>query len=181
MSTPGPVRLLAAACKLAAASALLLAAPQPARAEAADEYAAKAAFIYNIALFVGFPATNGVVHLCVIGRDPFGNTLASLEGKPLGDAKIAIAYPRSRSEAAKLCRIVFISASENDNLASLASLGKEAGVMTIADVRGAARKGVMLELYVDAQRIVFEFNGEAAHAANITLSSKVLRLARAVY
>ena len=166
---------------LPCALALAFLAPPPADAQTA-EYAAKAAFIYNAALFSQFPnADTGLLRLCVLGRDPFGELLASMEGKRLGDAKITVAYPQSSSDALKQCQIVFISASEADNIAALADAGKGAGVMTIADTKGAARKGIMLELSVEDKRIAFECNVEAARSANITLSSKVLRLARAVY
>jgi hypothetical protein len=149
--------------------------------EAAAEYTAKAAFIYNIALFSSFPNTGSVVRLCVLGRDPFGSVLSALEGKALGQARIALAYPRSGSDAARQCQIVFISESEAGNLGPLAEACRESGVLTIADIKGAARKGVMLELTIEDKRITFEFNATAAHAANIALSSKVLRLARAVH
>lgn len=159
---------------------MLLAAPLS-HAQAADEYVAKAAFIYNIALFSTFPNAGSVVRLCVLGRDPFGPALGALDGKALGGARLAIAYPPSGSEALRQCQMMFISASEADSLAALADSGRSAGVMTIADTKGAARKGVMLELCLEEKRIAFEFNGSAAQSANIMLSSKVLRLARAVY
>ena len=155
--------------------------PAAAQAQAADEYAAKAAFIYNIAQFSTLPNMNGVVRLCVLGRDPFGSTLGTLEGKMLGNARLTIIYPRSGPEALMQCHILYISASEADDIAALAGSARVAGVLTIADMRGAARKGLMLELYVDDRRIAFEFNGAAARGAGITLSSKVLRLARAIY
>jgi hypothetical protein len=164
------------------ALALALLAPTCAQAQAAAEYAAKAAFIYNIALFSSFPKANaGLIRLCVLGRDPFGAALSKLEDKRLGEARITVAYPHSSDEALKQCQIVFISASEADNIGLLADAGKEAGVMTISDTKGAARRGAMLELCMQDQRIVFEFNAAAARTANIALSSKVLRLARAVY
>jgi CelD/BcsL family acetyltransferase involved in cellulose biosynthesis len=79
------------------------------------------------------------------------------------------------------CHILYISASESDDMAALADSARAAGVLTIADTRGAARKGVMLELVLDDRRIAFEFNGAAARGAGVVLSSKVLRLARAIY
>jgi len=152
-----------------------------AQPQAADEYAAKAAFIYNVALFSSLANTTGVVRLCVLGRDPFGGMLAALDGKALGRAHMAIDYPRSSIEAIAQCQILFLGASEADDLATLAERAKAAGVLTIADIDGAARRGVMLELDVDAHRIAFEFNATAARAAGISLSSKVLRLARAIH
>jgi hypothetical protein len=174
---------------LCLALSLLIPAPLPASAQpqrpmptrSADEYMAKAAFIYNIALFVTLPNTNGMVRLCVLGRDPFGGALDALDGKALGNARLSIGHPRSGSEALLQCHILFIGASEADDLPLLAENAKAAGVLTIADTRGAARKGVMLELTIDERRIAFEFNGTAARSAGIALSSKVLRLARAVH
>jgi hypothetical protein len=155
--------------------------PAVVQAQGADEYAAKAAFIYNIAQFSSLPNMNGVVRLCVLGRDPFGSALATLEGKPLANARLTILYPRSGPEALMQCHILYISASEADDMAALADGARAAGVLTIADTRGAARKGVMLELYLDDRRIAFEFNGTVARGAGVGLSSKVLRLARAIY
>lgn len=166
-------------------TSLLASAAAPRRAlaevQAADEYAAKAAFIYNIALFSSFANATGVVHLCVLGRDPFGSMLTALDGKALGRTHLAIVNPRSSVEALAQCQILFIGASEADDLATLAERAKAAGVLSIADVDGAARRGVMLELGVDERRIAFEFNASAARAAGISLSSKVLRLARAIH
>ncbi|HEX8614496.1 MAG TPA: YfiR family protein [Telluria sp.] len=166
----------------ALALALLLPAPAQAQAQAAAEYAAKAAFIYNIALFATFPNPDApLVKLCILGRDPFGKLLASLEGKPLGEAKMTVAYPRSGGDALKQCQLVFVSASESDAVTLLAQSARQEGVLTVSDAKGAARLGIMVELDVEDKRIAFEFNAEAARAANITLSSKVLRLARAVH
>jgi hypothetical protein len=172
MIRPRLARLLLPCCLLS---------PAAVKAQAADEYAAKAAFIYNIAQFSTLPNMNGAVRLCVLGRDPFGSVLATLEGKPIGNARLSVLYPRSGPEALMQCHILYISASEADDMTTLADSARAAGVLTIADTRGAARKGVMLELVLDDRRIAFEFNGTAARGAGVVLSSKVLRLARAIY
>ena len=177
MRSSRPARLVAGV--LALSLAILPAAP--ARAQAATESAAKAAFIYNVALFSNLPGVSGTVRLCVLGRDPFGAALERLEGKSVGEAKMTVAYPHSHSEALRQCQILFISASEADSLGTLAEAAKAAGILSISDSKGAARRGVMLELYVEERRIAFECNGAMARAASIVLSSKLLRLARAVY
>ena len=160
----------------------LLLAPAWAAAQPAPEYEAKAAFIYNIALFTSFPqAEGGTLRVCVLGRDPFDGALQALQGKPVGTAVLAVEHVRSAQEAMQRCRLLFIGDSESDNLPALAQAGRDAAVLTIADLPGAARRGGMLELQVQERRISFEFNGAAARAANIALSSKVLRLAKAVY
>jgi len=176
------MRTTTRACLRVAACIAALLWPACGSAQPASEYEAKAAFIYNIALFTSFPnADGGIIRLCVLGRDPFDNALKALKGKAVGTAKLEIDYPRSAGDAMKRCQILFISESEADSIAMLADSGRESYVMTIADTQGAARKGVMLELSVQDKKIGFEFNGAAARSANISLSSKVLRLAKAVY
>lgn len=156
--------------------------PSLASAEQVEEYAVKAAFIYNVARFSAFHEQNeGSIYLCVLGRDQFGPILKSFEGKPVGAMKIAVRYPLTSSEAMMKCHIVFISSSEADNLETVAEAARVSGILSVADTRGAARKGIMVELAIEDRRIVFEVNNASARAANITISSKVLRLAKAVY
>ena len=57
-----------------------------------------------------------------------------------------------------------------------ASAGGPDGLFN-TDTRYLAR----LELVLDDRRIAFEFNGTAARGAGVVVSSKVLRLARAIY
>ena len=180
MRAPVPAALLRLAIGIAASA--ILSWPSHGRAPSAAEYAAKAAFIYNIALFTTFPHADGaLVRLCVLGRDPFDGALHALQGKAVGTARLAVEHPESAMEAMKRCQILFISDSEAADLIALGEAARDAAVLSIADVRGAAKKGVMLELAVQDKRIGFEFNGAAARSANIALSSKVLRLAKAVY
>ncbi|MFS0757551.1 YfiR family protein [Noviherbaspirillum sp. 1P10PC] len=155
---------------------------RPVIAQVANEYAAKAAFLYNVMLFSSFPVGgNGTIRLCVLGRDPFSGGLNMLEGKEINSSKLTIAYPRTSTEAFKQCQAVFVALSEADNILALATLGKESGVMTISDVEGSARKGIMVELHIENNKIAFEFNNDSAHSARISLSSKVIRLAKSVY
>jgi hypothetical protein len=53
-------------------------------------------------------------------------------------------------------------------------------VLTIADVPGAAKQGVALNMTVVNNKITFEANLTAARAANLKLSSKLLSLATEV-
>lgn len=53
-------------------------------------------------------------------------------------------------------------------------------MLTLADAPGALRHGVMLNMQVAQNRVVFEASVRAARAAGLTLSSKLLRLASEV-
>ncbi|UVW30065.1 YfiR family protein [Massilia sp. H6] len=154
---------------------------RPAQAQTVSEYAAKAAFIYNVTRFSSLTHVHPVLRLCVFGRDPFDGALDSLEGRSVGQSKLTIAYPRSAKQALERCQILFISASEEASIGELTEAAGAAALLTISDIKGAARRGVMLELALENKRIAFECNCKAMRAAGIALNASVLRLARAVY
>lgn len=51
----------------------------------------KASMLYNFAKFVDWPPrANSEMVLCVLGSDPFGPALDSLDGKPLKDKTLSV-------------------------------------------------------------------------------------------
>lgn len=147
------------------------------------EYALKAAFIYNFAMFTTWPELpDQTINLCVLGRDPFGAAIDTLGGKQIGDARLAIRRIKRVSELLGHCQIVFVAESAiEDYMAQEADMQSIYEVLTIADSDGAARRGIMIELTVEDRKIGFEFNRTAALLAHVQVSSKLLRIARKVY
>jgi YfiR/HmsC-like len=144
------------------------------------EYRLKAAFLYNFALFTEWPADIGsTLNLCVYGRDPFGDEIDALQGKPVGDRRIAVRRVTS-VEGLTVCQVVFIVDTSGDGISRVLSNLRGATVLTIADAPGAAKQGVALNMNVVKNKITFEANVTAARAANLKLSSKLLSLATQV-
>lgn len=150
------------------------------RAGAVTEYELKAAFLYNFASFTEWPpaAAPGMA-VCVLGHDPFGAVLDGLKGKTVQGVAIEVRRVGTATEA-RACRVVFIGAQGDELAAQLAAL-RDAPVLTVADGHEAARRGAIIGLVPDAGRIGFEVNITAARSAGLTLSSKLLRLARQVH
>lgn len=151
--------------------------------EATPEYTLKAAFIYNFARFTNWAdRPDKLLHLCILGRDPFGSALDTIDNKEVGHFHLAVKRLRDVDEAMHTCQIVFITDSEIEGLLlQIERLRLTNGVMTVADKEGAARQGIIVELTTADRRVGFEFNQESAHQAKIEVSSKLLRLARKVY
>ena len=144
------------------------------------EYRLKAAFLYNFALFTEWPADVGsTLNLCVYGKDPFGEELDGLQGKAVGDRRLAI-HRITSIEALSACQVVFIAGSSGDGISRVLSSLRGATVLIVADVPGAAKQGVALNMSVVNNKITFEANLPAARAANLKLSSKLLSLATEV-
>lgn len=185
MSAIASSRRIRPICLVFAAWLMAVAAPAPAPAQtpAAPEYTLKAAFIYNFARFTNWgDRPDKSLNLCVLGRDPFGSALDTIDNKEVGPLHIVVKRLREADKAIRECQIVFIADSEMDNfLLQPERLRLASGVMTIADQEGAARRGIIVELTTGDQRVGFEFNQQSAGQAKVEVSSKLLRLARKVY
>jgi hypothetical protein len=161
-------------------SLALIAFAPVALADDLPEYRLKAAFLYNFALFTQWPADVGsTLNLCVYGRDPFGEEINALQGKPVGDRRMAV-HRVSRVDELTGCQVVFIADAASGGLSRVLSALRGATVLTVADAPGAAQQGVALNMNVVADKITFEANLTAAREANLKLSSRLLSLATEV-
>jgi hypothetical protein len=152
-----------------------------AQADELPEYRLKAAFVYNFALFTEWPVEVGhTLNLCIYGQDPFGTDIDELNGKAAGARVIAVRR-RAANEPLTGCQLVFIAASAMPGLPRALDGLRGQPVLTMADSQGAGRLGVIINMAVVQNKIVFEANLRAARAARLDLSSKLLRLATEVY
>jgi transcription-repair coupling factor (superfamily II helicase) len=76
--------------------------------------------------------------------------------------------------------MLFISRSETDRLEQILASFVGKPVLTVSDVEGFARRGGMIDLATVSGKIQLRINLEAAKAARLTMSSKLLRPAKVV-
>ena len=150
----------------------------------APEYQVKAVFLFNFAQFVDWPPVarpdSAPLVIGVLGGDPFGRVLdATVRGEHLG-ARPFVVRRFARVEDIGACDILFISQSEGSRVeAILTDLGDRA-ILTVSDINGFASRGGMIHFVTDRNRIRLKINVDAARAAHLTISSKLLRLAEIV-
>ncbi len=155
--------------------------PWPSRGERheSQEYALKAAFLYNFILFTEWPESVGpTLKLCTYGRDPFGQNLDKLKGKTAGVRTIAI-YRATRLSELKDCQVVFISASAIEQLDELHNALKGRAVLTVADTP-TSTMGIAINMFTCQNKISFDINLAATRNAGLSVSSKLLKLAEKV-
>jgi hypothetical protein len=156
-----------------------------AEAQNVDEYQVKAAFLYNFAKFVEWPAhalksSDDPLVICVIGRSPFGSLLEQavsgkqIEGRPLVVREISEAHD------ALACQILFVAAGEKKRVPAILDQLKSGHVLTVGDIQNFAAAGGMINFKLEAGRVRIEVNVEAAERANLRISSKLLSLATIV-
>lgn len=149
-------------------------------AQATPEYRAKAGFLYNFIAFTEWPPrVSNTLPLCVYGANPFGDELNALEGKTVNGRKLTIHYPGSL-ELLKSCRVVFVANSAIDGLSRILDTLRGEPVLTVSDSKGALDAGVGINMLVRQNKIAFEVNLAATRRADLSLSSKLLRLASEV-
>lgn len=158
--------------------------PLTAGARPLPEYQIKAAFVTRFIKYITWPAEcdlgNGKIQLCIIGQNPFGKATDMIDGTAIGDNIVTARHIKSL-DALKLCRIVFISPSDDTDLDKVLNAIDKPGVLTISDTAGFARKGVIINFYTDKGKVRFEINVDAARRSNLQISSKLLRLASIVH
>ncbi|MGH7701000.1 MAG: YfiR family protein [Gemmatimonadales bacterium] len=168
-------------------SALLLAAARGLGAQAvrASEYQVKAVFLFNFAQFVDWPPEafndpQAPLVIGVLGDDPFGPVLdATVRGETVRGRPLEIRRSR-RIDEILTCHILFISQSEADRLDDIVAALRSRPILTVGDGETFARRGGVVRLVVERGRVRFHINLEAAAAARLTISSKLLRLAEIV-
>lgn len=155
-----------------------------AQAQSATEYQVKAAYLFNFAKFVdwpaeSFPTADAPLLICVLGQDPFGHDFEQLiTEKAVNGHRIEVAHPEGVVQA-RACQIVFLGVGEKQVQATLQGL-KGASVLTVGDADGFAKMGGIIGFVLDNNRVRFEINQKAAEQAHLKLSARLLTVAKAV-
>ena len=78
------------------------------------------------------------------------------------------------------CHILFISSSEKKNIEEILTRLGNHDILTVGETEGFARKGVIINFFLEKKNVRFEINVDAATRSNLKLSSRLLRLAHII-
>ena len=173
-------------CLLMMLMAAVVLAPVPARAQAgqAREYKIKAAFMYNFFKFIDWPETPlsdtpDTITICILGKDPFGDIFAPIEGKSVKNKKLVIKRVSSPGEIGS-CHILFICPSEQERLGAILAATCGNSILTVSDIKDFARQGGMVGFTSEENTVRFAINLKAAERAGLKISSKLLEMATVI-
>lgn len=117
----------------------------------------------------------------ILGDDPFGSYLdETVRGEKVNNRSLIIQRFRRGAEP-RNCNILFISQSERDRATQIVSNLKGRNVLTVSDIEGFAELGGMIELFTEKSKVRMRINLEAVKAANLKISSKLLRVAEVTH
>ena len=166
---------------------LLVAAASRASAQSAPspEYQLKAVFLFNFAQFVEWPdaafgAPTEPLVIGVLGQDPFGAYLdETVQGETINHRPLAVRRFRGVDEITT-CHILFVNRPEPGQMQAILDSLQGRSVLTVSDGERFPSSGGMIGFVSEQSRIRLRINLEAAQAAKLTISSKLLRPARIV-
>ena len=154
-------------------------------AAAPTEYQVKAAFLYNFAKFVDWPTAGSrneteTVAICIMGDDDLAKELDEIaKGATAGDRTIAVR--RIKNVEGGGCQILFLGKSVDDRFRTIIAGLKAGPVLTVGDADNFLRVGGMIKFFIEDRKIRFEVNLDAVEKSPVRVSSKLLKLAKAVH
>src|SRR5258708_21992091 len=153
-----------------------------------SEYLIKAGFIFNFAKFVEWPPTtfaqpDSPIVIGILGTDPFGTIIDHIvQDKKIGGRGFVVKRLKWRAEAKDLreCKILFVGASERAHIDELVQIVKFLPILTVGETPGFAEHGGVIRFVLEDNRVRFEVNVDAARQGGLTISSRLLTLARII-
>lgn len=150
-------------------------------ATADPELEIKAALVYNIARFVEWPPERqparepgALFRLGVEGDDQLLAAFMTLAGRTVNAASIEIVPIHTRADVTT-CHLAYFASATSPLAANTAE-----AILTVSDADGFSRRGGMVELVRERNRIRFLVNPTAARARGLQFSSQLLKLATIV-
>jgi hypothetical protein len=151
------------------------------------QYQVEAVYLYQFGRFIHWPnptaeqaPAGSAFSICVLGRDPFGTILdTTVSGESINQVPLKVTRI-NEVNAAKGCRIVFISDSEDERLPTILETLQKLPVLTVGETPDFVTRGGMIQFVVDQNRVRFEINVTTAQRAGLSMSSQLLKVASAV-
>ena len=170
------------------AAALLVCAPeaaaQPARSRSAEqslELEVKAVYLYNFAKYVDWPAPQGSsqsIRMCVPADPEFLSVLRQAVRDEVVDGRPLSAVSLDGLDAARDCDVLYVGNAATADAA--AWIGAARGGRTLIVGDDVLADGLVIAFVRDQNRIRFDINRQAAARQKLTISSRLLGLARRV-
>jgi len=152
-----------------------------ATAQGVPERDLKAAFVFNFIQFTQWPASGvdgGTLNLCASPGSPLYEALAPLAGKVANGRPIALhSLIDVRPE---LCHVVVAIEADRGRIGGVLETVSGRPVLTVTDDPEIARAGVMIGMAVNGGHMSFIVDNSRAARAGLSISSRLLRLARSV-
>lgn len=155
--------------------------PTDAQPSITPEYQLKAVFLYNFTQFIDWPSASfssdtAPMVIGILGKDPFGSYLQeTIAGEKMNGHPLLIEHYVSAEEI-KMPHILFINLPDTKKTEKIITALKGKDILTVSDYDDFLKQGGMIRFVKQKGKINLQVNLEMTKAANLVISSKLLRL-----
>jgi hypothetical protein len=149
------------------------------------EYQIKAVFLFNFTQFVqwpvsAFPENDSPFVIGILGEDPFKDYLdKTIQGEKI-DGHPLVVERFEKVEAIKTCHILFINVTDRKQLKYIFEKLRGMNILTVGDTSDFSKESGMIRFFTENNKTRIRVNLEMVKKADLTISSKLLRLADVV-
>lgn len=153
--------------------------------EPSQEYKIKAVFLFNFVQFVEWPASafqspTSPIIIGILGDDPFGPYLdATVKGEVVRGHPLEVRRFAS-AEDAVASHILFLPPDGPNKPETALPILKGRHILTVGETTAFARRGGIIRFFTDNNKIKIRINLDVAKEEDLSISSKLLRLAEVV-
>ena len=142
----------------------------------------KAALLFNFAKFTVWPALapSAPIVACFTGSDEIAAEFTQVVEGNNANGHVFDLRRAQDSGTWSVCNLLFVGDEQARRTAAGLAALRRLPVLTVSDSRGFAVSGGVIELYLEAGRVRFAVNIDAADGAGLHLSSRLLGLAKIV-
>jgi hypothetical protein len=145
----------------------------------------KATFLYKFTSFVDWPADafgspQDPLTICIIGDDEVARVIdRAAAGQRSGGHPILVRH-LDRIQRQSRCQVLYAAPSQRQTMTQALEAVRGRPVLTITDQAGSPAVMGMITFVVEDNRVRFDIDDQAAATAGLTISSRLLILARTV-
>lgn len=156
----------------------------PPSQESLEEYQALAKVMKPLLGLVSWPGSpDRPLRIAILGGAGFGTELDVVMGRAtVGGRKVLLKYYSASSLLAEPPEfdVLFIDRGEESRLQAILAKTQKKPILTMGYAEGLARRGVMVNFYLEGNRMRFEINSNRVKEASLTMSSHLMNIARIV-
>jgi hypothetical protein len=144
----------------------------------------KAGIVLKLANFITWADTQpscerlNYFPVTILGQTTLAKAIEELSGISQVKNKPIKLYTINHMADLPNCGLVVIGSDQQSTLASLLKKAQENSIVTVSDTDGFGLKGVLINLYMAQGKVKFEVNKKTLGRSNVTLSYKLLQLAK---
>jgi hypothetical protein len=157
--------------------------PRPVLAQrSAAEDQIKAVFLFNFVKYVDWPdapaGTSAGIRMCVPANPQFLGVLRTTVQGEVVNGRPLTAIGLDGLDAARDCDILYVGSAASPDAAAWTAAVRGRHTLTVGD--GTLADGIVIAFVRDQNRVRFDINRGTAALQNLTISSRLLYLARRV-